>query len=484
MESPSASGTSGAPKRASKPTPATARIDANLREMLDRTTLRDRLDALARRSPARLAMLVFAIIILAVTLLLMLPAASSHPGAASFVDALFTATSAVCVTGLTVVDTATYWTPFGQAVIAIGMQIGGLGVMTLASLLGLAVSRHIGLTQRILAATETKSRLGEVGSLLKVVVITSVVAETILAAAFFPTFIALPGSFIEGLGNSIFMAISTFNNGGFVILDGGLGQFVGDWVFCLPVIVGTMVGAIGFPVILNVAQNVRMPRRWSLHSKLTIVTYLALVVVGILFIGSLEWRNSATMGALPLDERVLATLTHATTPRSSGLSTLPVGEMTESTWFVMDILMFIGAGSASTGGGIKVSTFAVLLLAILAEARGDKDTEAFGKRIPSDVIRLAISATFLGAFLVGTGTLALLQITDFPLSQVLFEVISAFATCGLSTGITPHLPESADMVLIILMYLGRVGTMTMAAALALRNRRRVIRLPEERPIIG
>lgn len=158
--------------------------------------------------------------------------------------------------------------------------------------------------------------------------------------------------------------------------------------------------------------------------------------------------------------------------------------MQQSTWFFLDMMMFIGGGSASTGGGIKVTTFAVLVLAIRAEARGDRDTEAFGKRIPPDVVRLAISATFLGTLLVTSSTLLLTHITNLSFSQVLFEVISAFATCGLSTGITPGLPDSAQLVLIMLMYFGRVGTMTLAAALALRNRRRVIRLPEERPVIG
>lgn len=437
---------------------------------------------LAKRSPARLAMLVFATIILVVTLLLWLPIAKAGPGSASFFEALFTATSAVCVTGLTIVNTATYWSPFGQAVIAVGIQIGGLGVMVLASILALAVSRHLGLTQRILAASETKSRLGDVGVLLEAVVAISLIVEGALTIAFLPSFIALESSFMSALTNALFMAISTFNNAGFVIIDSSLAQFVGNWAVCVPIIIGTIIGAVGFPVVLNIAQNLRTPRRWSLHTKLSLVTFGVVLLISIVTIGALEWNN--TLSSLSGSERVLATIFHATTPRSSGLSTLDIGQMQESTWFVMDMLMFIGAGSASTGGGIKVTTFAVLILAIVAEARGDRDTEAFGKRIPPDVVRLAISATFLGAFLVGTATLTILQMTHLPLSHVLFEVISAFSTCGLSTGITADLPTSAQSVLIVLMYLGRVGTMTIAAALALRNRRRVIRLPEERPVIG
>lgn len=443
---------------------------------------RDRIDHVARHSPARLALIVFAFIILIITSLLLMPFAKAGPGGASFLEALFTATSAVCVTGLTIVDSATYWTGFGHVVIAVGIQIGGLGVMTLASVLGLAVSRRIGLTQRLLAASETKSKLGDVGGLLKAVIITSLSVELLVALALFPSIMMCEETFLGALGHSVFMALSTFNNAGFVIADAGLNGFVGNWAISLPIILGTMAGAIGFPVILNISRNPRSPKRWSLHTKLTLVTYFSIWVIAVVMIGALEWNGA--FGDLTSNERVLASLFQGTTPRSSGLSTVDIGAMSEGTWFVMDILMFIGAGSAGTGGGIKVTTFAVLILAIIAEARGDRDTEAFGKRIPSDVHRLAISATFLGAFLVGIATLAILNLSNQPLSRVLFEVISAFATVGLSTGITAELPSTAQLILVILMYLGRVGTMTFAAALALRSRRRVIRLPEDRPIIG
>lgn len=444
--------------------------------------LREHIDHLARHSPARLVMLVFAFIILIITSLLLMPFATVEPGTATFIEALFTATSAVCVTGLTVVDTASHWTGFGQVVVVIGVQIGGWGVMTLASILARAVSRHIGLTQRILAASERKSRLGDVGALLQSVVITSLTVEGLLVAVMFPSIMEERGTFLGALGHSIFMAVSTFNNAGFVIIGPDLTPFVGNWAISLPIILGTVAGAIGFPVIHNIAHNLRSPKRWSLHTKITVVTYVALWVAGIVMVAAFEWNGA--FSDLTTNEKVLASFFQGTTPRSSGMSTVDIGSLSEATWFVMDALMFIGAGSASTGGGIKVTTFAVLLLAIVAEARGDRDTEAFGKRIPPDVIRLSISAAFLGAFLVGTSTLIILQQSNFPLSRVLFDVISAFATCGLSTGITADLPDSAKLILVLLMYLGRLGTMTFAAALALRTRRRVIRLPEDRPIIG
>lgn len=448
---------------------------------------RDRLDEFARSSPARLALLVFAGIIAVETALLSLPMATSSGQRAPFVDALFTATSAVCVTGLTTVDTGTYWSTFGQAVILAGVLIGGLGVMTLASILGLAVSRHIGLTQRLLMASEkgASDRLGEVGSLVRAVIVTSLVVEGVLTAVFFPKFLTMGESPGSALWHAFFAAGSTYNNAGFVIIDGGLYPHAGDWWIGLSIIFGTFIGALGFPVVLNIARTWRTPRRWSLHTKLTLATYAALTVGSALMIGAFEWTNPDTLGERPLDERILISLVYSVNTRSSGLATIDVGAMRESTWFLQDALMFVGGGSASTAGGIKVTTLAVLLLAIIAEARGDRDLDAFGKRIPYATGRLAVAVAFIGATAVGLATLVILTLEkSMHLDVILFEVISAFATCGLSTGITAELSDASTYVLTALMFTGRTGTMTVAAAMALRERRRVIRMPEERPIIG
>src|SRR5690606_7575559 len=243
--------------------------------------LRDAVDNVARHSPARLALLVFAAIIAVVTALLSLPAATRAEEPATFVDALFTAVSAVCVTGLTTVSTATYWSGFGQAVIIVAVKIGGLGVMTLASILGLAVSRRIGLTQRLLAASETKTtRLGEVGTLVRAVVVASLAVELAVFLVLLPRFLSLGESLGPAAWHALFMAVSIFNNAGFVVLEGGMAPFVGDWWMCLPIIVGGAIGALGFPVILNVASRLRGDRRLSLHTKLTVVTYSLLAVGG------------------------------------------------------------------------------------------------------------------------------------------------------------------------------------------------------------
>ena len=446
---------------------------------------RELVDQIARQSPARLAVSVFAGVIWLFTALLLLPQATASGRSAPFQDALFTATSAVCVTGLTTVDTATYWSFFGQVVILVGIKIGGLGVMTLASLLGIAVSRRIGLTQRLLTASETRSSgLGEVGSLLRVVVLTSTALEASIAAVLVPRFLVLGEPPATALWHGVFYAVSAFNNAGFVPHVGGFGPFAEDWWLGLPIVIGVFIGSLGFPVILNIARMRRHARRWSLHTKLTLTTSAALVLVGAVVVGSFEWTNAATFGRLDWSGKLLASLFAGVMPRSGGFSAIDVGAMRETSWFVTDALMFVGGGSASTAGGIRVTTLAVMVLAILAEARGDRDVEAFGRRIPRQTLRLAVSVAFIGASAVGVGTLLLLQITGWNLDTVLFEVISAFGTVGLSTGVTPQLPEEGKYVVAVLMFVGRTGTMTVAAALALRDRRRVIRYPEERPIIG
>jgi Trk-type K+ transport system membrane component len=288
----------------------------------------------------------------------------------------------------------------------------------------------------------------------------------------------------EAAWHSIFYGISAFNNAGFVPTPEGLDPYVSDWWVLLPIIVGVFVGSLGFPVILNLVGHLREPRRWNLHSKLTITTSLALVVFGSVLVAAFEWTNPDTFKPLDWAGTILASLFAGVMPRSGGFSTVDVGEMHEGTWLLMDALMFAGGGSASTAGGIKVTTLAVMLLAIVAEARGDRDVEAFGRRIPREALQVAIAVSLVSATFVLISSLLLLAMTGETLDVVLFEVISAFATCGLSTGLTPELPDSGKYVLTVLMFIGRTGTMTLAAALALRNRRRVIRLPEEWPIIG
>lgn len=449
-----------------------------------RTRFKQSIDHLARTSPARLVLILFGAIILVMTLLLSLPIATTTGKPANLVDAIFTSTSAVCVTGLTVVNTASYWSLFGQIVIILGIHIGGLGVMTLASILALAVSRHIGLTQRMLAATEKTASLGKVGGLIRTVIVTSLTCEFILFIALLPRFITLNESISSAIWHALFQSISIFNNAGFINLPEGMQAHLGDWWMVSPIILGTFLGALGFPVMLDLKENWRSPHRLTLHSKLTITTYMAVWVVTAVVIAFSEWNNQGTFAAMSTGDSLQTSILFGVNSRSSGISTIDVGQMTRGSWFLLDVLMFIGGGSASTAGGIKVSTLAVMILAIIAEARGDRDVEAFHRRIPPSVVRLSVAVTGLGAIIVVTAIFFLLSVTDYSMDVIGFEVISAFATVGLSTGITPDLPIIGKYSLVILMFAGRTGTMTVAAALALRERRRVIRMPEERPIIG
>ncbi|MCG7309655.1 TrkH family potassium uptake protein [Brachybacterium sp. ACRRE] len=439
----------------------------------------------ARTSPARLALTVFTAMIGLVTLLLMSPLAASDGQATDFRDAVFTAVSAICVTGLTTVDTATHWSTFGLVVLMVAMKIGGLGVLTLASLLGLSVMRSMGLAQRIITARETRAeQLAEVGSVLRTIVITSTAFEVLTFLALVPYMIATE----HGTGTSVFYgafyAISAFNNAGFVPDPGGISQYLGDPFFSIPISTAVFMGSLGFPVVLVLVKRWRTPHHWTLHAKLTLATSGILLVAGMLGYLAMEWSNPHTLGREDFGAKVLASLFASVMPRSGGFSTLDIASLEPETRLFTDLLMFIGGGSGSTGGGIKVTTFALLALSIVAEARGDRDVEVFGRRIPQETIRQAIGVLVMSASVVFIATFLTLQLTPFSLDQVLFEVLSAFGTVGLSTGITPHLGDAASYVLIVCMYLGRIGPMTLGAALALRSRSRVVRLPSERPIVG
>nr|WP_277208234.1 potassium transporter TrkG [Isoptericola croceus] len=454
-------------------------------------TLREWVDRTAREYPARLAMTVFGAVITIFTLLLLPPWATASGTGARFVDALFTATSAVCITGLVVVDTGLYWSEYGRAVILVGIKVGGLGVMTIASLLGMAVSRRIGLTQKLLTASETKtgtSRLGQVGDLIRIIILVSTSIEIAIATVLLPRFLALGESIGSAVWHAVFYGVSAFNNAGFVPTPEGLVPYAADWMVVVPIMLGVFIGALGFPVMLNLLHSRRYGQQWirhlSLHTKLTVTTSVALFVAGFVVIGAMEWANPRTLGEQDVPTKVLSAAFAAVMPRSGGFNTVDTGAMNPETWLVTDALMFVGGGSASTAGGIKVTTLAVMLLAILAEARGDRDIDVFGRRIPRDTLRLSIAVVFIGATMVLASCIALLRITDFSLSEILFEVISAFATVGLSTGITGDLPDAGKYVLCALMYLGRVGTISVLGAIALRDRRRVVRFPEERPVIG
>ena len=438
------------------------------------------------RHPAQIVAIGFATAIAIGTGLLYLPVASAEPGSAHIVDALFTATSAVCVTGLITVDTGSYWSTFGEVVILALIQLGGLGIMTMATLVTVLVSRRLGLRAQLLAQTETKSlQLQDVRRVVRNVVLfnlgSEVVITVILAARFLQAYDKPWGA---ALYEAVFHAVSAFNSGGFSLYSDSLMGFVGDPWIVLPVAAGFIVGGLGFPVIFELVRSGRRPREWSVLTKITLWVTIPLLVLGTLVLGLLELTNRATLASLNGSDKLLAAFFAAATPRSGGFNTIDVSQMRPESWLVTDILMFIGGGSASTAGGIKVTTFGVLAFVLWAELRGEPRVNVGRRRLPEHTQRQALTIVLLSVGLVALSTVVMMQLSRYSLDRVLFDVISASATVGLSTGITGDLPRPGQLLLVVLMFVGRIGPLTLFSALALRERARRYELPEERMIIG
>lgn len=440
---------------------------------------------LTKMSPARLAALVFVGVILLFTGLLSLPISAASGVATPLHDSMFVAVSATTVTGLVSVNTALHWSLFGQIVILVAIQVGGLGIVTLALLLTRAVTRQLGVRGRLLAQQGVSAnKLGEVKPLLKIVVLTSLISEAALALVLVPRFIIAEQSWLGGLWHGIFYAVSSFNNAGFVSHPEGLAGFEQDLWILIPIMVGVFVGSFGFPVFMVLMAIGWKPRRWSLHAKLTLLGTSLLLVFGAVIWGAFEWSNSDTVGNMPPGQKILNAIFASVMMRSGGFSLIDPSETSAVTLLATDALMFVGGGSASTAGGIKVTTLAVLFLAIFAEARGDKHVLVFGRTIPEGALRVAISVTFLGATLVLVATGLIMTVSHAPLDRILFETISAFATCGLSVGLSEELPPFGKYVLSALMFAGRLGPIGLAAALTIRSRNVLYRYPDERPVIG
>lgn len=460
--------------------------------------IRDFIDFFAASSPARFAILIFTGLVLLLTAVLSLPIATVDRSATPLADAFFTAMSSICVTGLATVDMATHWSTFGTIAILVGLEVGGIGVLTLASMLGLIVSRRLGLKAKLLAASDSNPlrlhagpvaesqaiRLGEIGGLLATVAISVFAIEAFITILIAPRLLIAGTDLWAATWQGFYIATSAFTNTGFLPTPEGLEPFAADPWMLSAISLAVILGSLGFPVIFALARYWKSPRHWSLHVKLTLVTTGILIVVGAIAIYALEWNNSATIGAQdPVVRPMTATFLSIMT-RSGGFSTVDIGQMQDSSLLVMDMLMFVGGGSASTAGGIKVTTLAVLFLAALAEARGDSDIQVFARRIPPDVLRLSVSVVLWGATIVAIATIALLPTTSAPFDKVLFDVISAFGTSGLSTGVTESVPDAGKYILAATMWAGRVGTVTLAAALAASQRRQLFTRAEERPIVG
>lgn len=438
------------------------------------------------RHPAQYVVAAFVAASVLGGLLLRLPVASEPGASTSFVTALFTATSAVCVTGLVVVDTAGHWSTFGEIVILSLIQIGGFGIIALSSLLVAVLARGLGLRHRLIAVAETGAvDMSDVRRLLvrvaKLTLVVEAAGALLLMARFATTHDA---SIARSVYLGVFHSVSAFNNAGFALFPDSLIGFQRDPFVLLVVCAAVIIGGLGLPVWAQIGRHRLDAHAWSLHAKLTVSTAAALIVAGWALFAWFEWTNPATLGPLSWWDSTMNALFASVTPRTAGFNSVDIAGLREPSRLLTEALMFIGGGSASTAGGIKLTTFAVLGWVMWAEVRGDPDVVVFERRIPQAVQRQALTVALLAVGVVVGATMVLVATSGLPRSDLMFEVISALATVGLSANLTPLLPVTSQLVIIALMIIGRVGPITLFAALVLRQQERLYRHPEERPIIG
>ncbi|MDR7417942.1 MAG: TrkH family potassium uptake protein [Armatimonadota bacterium] len=432
-------------------------------------------------SPAQTIILGFAAIILVGAFLLTLPVASATGRPTPFLTALFTATSATCVTGLVVVDTADHYSTFGELVILALIQVGGFGYMTSWAVLALILGWRIGLRERIIL-TEAHNLYdpGGVVRFTRRIILLAAGIEVVGAVVLTMRF-ALDMPVGRAAYYGVFHAVSAFNNAGFDLMGGfrSLTGYVGDPVVSLVVAGLIILGGIGFTVIFDVRA-----RRMTLHSRAVLLTTGALIATGTLLVLGLEFNNPKTLGALPLSTRILAAFFQAVTPRTAGFNTIDIGALTEPVLMIIVALMFIGASPGGTGGGIKTTTFVTPLAVIWSSIRGTQEPVLFRRRIPVAVVYKAVTVALISvAFVIVMSTL-LARVEGIRFIPALFEITSAFGTVGLSTGITPRLSTAGQIVVMATVFSGRVGLLTLAFGLTRRQRRPIIRYPEERLYVG
>ena len=442
--------------------------------------------------PAKVMVIGFASVVLLGALLLNLPIATKSGESIGLLDALFTATSAVCVTGLIVVDTATYWSIFGQVVIITLIQIGGLGFMTIATMFALLTKKKINLRERLLIQESLNQKdLSGMVRLTRYVILITFLIEGIGAILLSFTFIPQFG-LGRGVWYSIFHAISAFCNAGFDLMGSVSGPFtsltsyVDNFMIVMTISALIILGGIGFPVMLDVIRT-KKASRLNMHSKVVIFTTAILIGIGSIFIFVVEFNNPKTLGTLSLPGKLLAAFFQSVTTRTAGFNTIDLTLIKESSLFIMMILMFIGASPASTGGGIKTTTLASLVITVRSFISGKGDIEVCERRISGATITKAIGIFFIATALVVFGTLAL-SLTDegFTLVECGFEIVSAIATVGLSIGGSPSLTTMGKVVVMIAMFIGRVGSLTIFVALLSKGARKKppVRYPEGKIIVG
>ncbi|MEY3614879.1 MAG: hypothetical protein RL752_787 [Actinomycetota bacterium] len=449
--------------------------------------------------PSRLIVLAFMGVVALGTILLMMPFTTVSGESTSFADALFTAASAVTVTGLTSVDTALHWNFYGDVIIALLIQIGGFGIVGFATLLGYLVDGRISLSSRMSARTEaTVSGNPDVRKLITSILKMMLFFEALLFVfLFYRFFTEYQYSLSDALGHGAFHAISAFNNAGFALYSDSLMSFARDGWIIVPIFVGAFMGSLGFPVLSEGWDRLKnnanrflkrkhevLPVQWSLNSRIILWASLILVVGGTVYVAVLEWNNPKTLGPLDPITKIFDSIFAAIMPRTAGFNAQDITAMHPSTWLGMDLLMFIGGGSASTAGGIKIGTAVVLAYIVFTEIRGETAVNIGNRRLPRSIQRQALTIVGLTASVSAFAIVIMRLTTEFPLDMIIFDVLSAVCTVGLSTGVTMDMHDPGKVMFAILMFIGRVGPVSMATALALRKAKRHFEYPKESPLIG
>jgi len=446
---------------------------------------------LAKLSPTQTIVAGFVLLILVGTVLLSLPVAARSGYNIGPIDALFTATSAVCVTGLVVVDTNSAWTLFGQFVILLLIQIGGLGIMSAATLFSLIVGRRMGLKERLtIQESLNEFNLSGVVKTLKTILIATFIIEAAGAVILSTRLIPLYG-IKDGIIKSVFHSVSAFCNAGFDIFGSrgneftSLSAFNNEPLIVLPISFLFILGGLGFVVWKDVV-TVRKFSDFMLHTKVVLLATAVLIVSGTIMLFIFEYNNPATLKELPLLSKIMNAYFHAVTPRTAGFNTLSIGEMTGPSKFLNIFLMFIGAAPGSTAGGVKVTTFSVVLFAVISYIRGQEDVNMLRRRVPGTMLHKSLSIIIIGMTIVSVTTMVLLFSYEGDFMQVLFESVSAFGTVGLSTGITPDLCTFSKIQIIITMFFGRVGPLSAAIFITMRqnNRKLPYKYPEGKINVG
>lgn len=434
---------------------------------------------------------IFVAIIFTGSLVLSLPVSVRSGESTSFIDCVFTATSAVCVTGLAVVDTATHWSTFGQVVILILVQIGGLGFMSIATLFFLLIKKTISLNQRVLIQESLSYDMmeGIVGFVKKVITIsfvTELLGAFLLSLRFVPEY-----GFGDGIYKSIFHSVSAFCNAGLDILGSKNGApslcaYRDDWLVCFTIMALTVWGGLGF-IVWGDLLKLHGYKKWKLHTKIVVITSFLLIMFGAVVFYILEYSNIYTLGGLEWYQKILPALFQSVTLRTAGFFTIEQSLITDASFVVSALLMFVGGSPGSTAGGIKTTTICIIVLAVFKIVNGSTDLNVFGRRIQvSDIVKAFVVAA-IGCFIVFFGVVSMSIIDGLDLRLMLYEVVSAFGTVGISSGITPHLSVYGKSILIFLMFVGRVGVFTFALSLFAgfgHRKKEGIRYPSEHIIIG